>query len=170
MLILERLGRKGYIFFLFSIKCIKPVRRYLLKIFIFLYSIHDYTWLLRFYLLWKVQNHLQSAMTLLFKFIDNLRGQFYEFYTIYLYKWFDKQSLNFWMKTQTFRKIIIIITRLPFRFKVLCWMKISGSSSCLDVFCLAQCLEPPPGSKLILLSKLVKPTLDIFVPHNKSSL
>ena len=43
------------------------------------------------HILKKVQNHLQSAikLKLLFKFIDNLRGIFYVFYTIYLYKSFD---------------------------------------------------------------------------------
>ena len=41
-----------------------------------------------------MQNHLKTAMKLLFKFIVNLRGQFYVLYTIYLYKWFDKQSLR----------------------------------------------------------------------------
>ena len=150
MLISERLDRKGYIFF----SCFLWIARSKIPCDNLYISTFFYTWLLRFYLLWKVQNHLQSAMTLLFKFIDILRGQFYEFYAIYLYKWFDKQSLNFWMKTQTFRKIIIIITKLPLRFKVLCWMKISGSSSCLDVYCLAQCLEPHQDQNLYCFQNL----------------
>ena len=58
---IETLSGKGYIFFSYIIASI----------------------------LGKLQNHLQSAMKLQFKFIDNLRGLFYVFYTIYLYKSFD---------------------------------------------------------------------------------
>ena len=45
-------------------------------------------------------------MKLLFKFIDNLRGQFYLFYTIYLYNWFDKQSYSFLNELRLLRATI----------------------------------------------------------------
>ena len=85
------------------------------------------------YVLEKVQNHLQQEMKLLFKFIDNLRGQFYLFYTIYLYKWFDKQSYSFLNELRLLRATI----------KKKTWLTIQEEERLM----LKQCREPTRDHK-----------------------